>query len=94
MLINVITENKYHRTTQELKEVLQDNNVIDWLENPLQLNNLEGKYYELEDIAKCFPTNSSETLKVVHLNMHNLADKFSKLPSLSTRLQEILYSFM
>ncbi len=37
--------------TQDIKEVLQDNtHDIDWLENPLQLNNLESKYYNLKTL--------------------------------------------
>ncbi len=77
--------------TQDLNEVLQhchNTYDIDLSENPLHLNNLERKYYELEDIAKCFPTNNSETLTVLHLNIHSLPDKFSKLRLLLSRPQE------
>ena len=61
----------------------------DSADNPLQLLNLESKYYEIEDIPLSFSRDINYGYKSIHINIKSLPDKFDKLKLFLDRLLEV-----
>ncbi len=60
-----------------LVELLDNNNFRDrHILNPLQLNQINNKYYDTDDMSgQVNDSVNNSKLKVIHFNIHSLPDK-------------------
>ena len=73
----------------DLNDIMETSNSDnDNIDNPLQLLNIESKYYDIENIKDSIPTDIKFKYKTIHINIKSLPDKHDKLKLFLHRLKD------
>ena len=76
--------------TQDLNDLMDDFNFDENSNlNPLQLLNINSKYYQIDEINASTPNNIDFRHKSIHINIRSLPGKFDKLKLFVHRLKEM-----
>ncbi len=70
-------DSTFNPSSLSLVELL--NNLDKKIVNPLQLLNINNKYFDSNDMSGQSKTLNKSKLKIIHLNIHSLPDKFDRL---------------